>query len=490
MNGTAAVELTGRALTCDQVRAVARDRTAVRVHDDGWDRIRGAADLVARLVTTQPVYGRTTGVGANRTVAVAEDPPGRAAHGSALLRSHAGGAGPLVDADRARAMLAVRVNQLAAGGSGVSPALLGALVEALNRGLVPTVPTRGAIGTGDLSALACTALCLSGERPWHDSGTLPLVEFDPADALAFLSSNAATIGSAALACADLSELLAAGLVVAALALVAVGGSTEPYAAAVQEARPHPGQRTVAARLRALLDGYVGPGRRIQDPYGYRVLPQVHGAAVDAARALHEVLAVELNAAAENPLVDVAGGRVLHNGNFHAAYLALALDAARAALFQAAALSSARLGALVEPAFTGLPPFLADGPAGSSGVLILEYVGHAALAEIRLGATPAAVGGAVLSRGVEEHASFATQGADRTLAALDAYRTVLGCELVAAVRALRMAGTVPGAGPGAGPLGSAYELAARELPAETGDRPLDADVAAATSLLPGLARYAG
>ena|SRR5438876_503053 len=184
------VELTGRALTCEQVRSVARDGAGVRVLDDGWSRVRRSAELIARLVTTQPVYGRTTGVGSNRTVVIADDPVGRAEHGSALLRSHAGGAGPLLDADRARAMLLVRLNQLAAGGSGVSPRLLEAVVEALDRRLVPTVHVQGAIGTGDLTALACTALCLDGEREWRDAGFVRLVEFHPSDALAFLSSNA------------------------------------------------------------------------------------------------------------------------------------------------------------------------------------------------------------------------------------------------------------------------------------------------------------
>src|SRR6266542_3972721 len=277
------VELTGQTLTCAQVRAVARRRAQARVSADAWARVRRSADLIARIVATQPVYGRTTGVGANRTVAIAVDPRGRAEHGSALLRSHAGGAGPLLDADRARAMLVVRLNQLAAGGSGVSPPLLQALVEALDRGLVPAIHVHGAIGTGDLTALACTALCLNGEREWRDVGIVRLVEFDASDALAFLSSNAATISGAALACADLSDLLAAALVVAALSLMAVGGSTQPYAAAVQQAHAHPGQLAVAATLRALLDGCAGPARRLQDPFGYRVLPQVHGAAVDATR---------------------------------------------------------------------------------------------------------------------------------------------------------------------------------------------------------------
>src|SRR6202012_1823163 len=281
---------------------------------------------------TQPVYGRTTGVGANRSMQAQEG-----GHGRRLRRSHAGGAGPLLAAPLARAMLVVRLNQLAAGGSGVDPALLTVLAEVLNRGLIPPVRTVGAIGTGDLGALASTALCLIGERPWLGGlgATLPPFALDP------------------VAAADLADLIAATPVVAALSFLVVRGSDQPYAVPVQRARPHRGQAEVAERMRVLLAGQQVQAARIQDPYGYRALPQVHGPAVDAVRSLGEVLTVELNAAAENPLVDADSGQILHNGNFYTAYLGLDLDAARLAVFQTAALSAARLGTLVEPRLTGL-----------------------------------------------------------------------------------------------------------------------------------------
>jgi histidine ammonia-lyase len=275
----------------------------------------------------------------------------------------------------------------------------------VSQGCWPPVPVDGAIGTGDLTALAVTALCLLGERDWLPaSGPQPRFELAAPDALAFLSSNAATLAEAAIACHDLSGLLGASTVVAALSHEAVGGSAEPYAEAVQQARPHPGQQAVAGVLRALLAGPSAPAARIQDPYGYRALPRVHGAATDAAAQAERMVTVELTAAAENPLIDAAGQAVWHNGNFHSAYVGLALDAARAALFQTAALSAARLGTLMEPRLTGLAPFQATDPEPSSGLMILEYVSHSAVADIRRLAAPAAPGSAVLSLGVEEHAA--------------------------------------------------------------------------------------
>jgi histidine ammonia-lyase len=499
----ATLVLNGTSLTCDQVVAAARRQLHVEISEQGRQRAAAAARTAAIVAAQRPVYGRTTGVGANRTLTVSA--ADAAEHGFRLLRSHAAGGGPLLSAELSRAMLVIRANQIAAGGSGVDPGVLDVLAECVNRGLSVPVPGYGAIGTGDLTALAVTALCLLGEREWlpaPDIGEVPKqAPAHPAvpgaagpprfalassDALAFISSNAATLGEAALACHDLSKTLRAAITIAALSHLAVDASAEPYAAAVHEARAHPGQQAVAAVLRALLAGGTRPPARIQDPYGYRTLPQVHGPAVDALGQAEQVITSELNAAAENPLVDVAGQTVWHNGNFHTAYVGLVLDALRAALFQTAALSAARLGALVEPDFTGLPPFQATDPAGSSGILILEYVTHSAIADIRRQAAPAALGSAVLSRGVEEHAGFSTQAARATTDAAQAYELVLACELVAAVRALRLRGISPASAA----LAAAFERAAAELPSDTADRPLDDDLAVAQRLLPEFAAATG
>ncbi|MFC6878722.1 MULTISPECIES: aromatic amino acid ammonia-lyase [Actinomadura] len=482
------IVIDGTGLTCAQVARAAREDVIVAIDPSGLERARSAWRVAREVADAQPVYGRTTGVGANRVVDVEwEDAD---AHGLRLLRSHAAGAGPLIAPEIVRAMLAVRLNQLAAGGSGVEPGALQALADVLNLGLLPPVPVYGAIGTGDLTALASTALCLLGERAWL-AGPDGAPERGPgftlrsSDALAFISSNAATLGESALAVTDLRELLAASTVVAALSHFAVRASEEPYAPAVHDACPHPGQREAAAAMRALLAFERAAPARIQDPYGYRAFPQVHGPALEAAGYAEAVVTREVNAAAENPLVDVAGHTVWHNGNFHTAYVGLALDTARAALFQTMALSAARLGTLAEPSFTGLYPFQGATEA-SSGIMILEYVAHSALADVRRLATPAALGSAVLSRGVEEHAGFSTQSARATTDAVAAYRIGLGCELVAAARALRMQGRAPAGGP----LKAAHDQAAAVLDPRVEDRPLDDDIAVAADLLPRLARVQG
>ncbi|KAB8193560.1 aromatic amino acid lyase [Nonomuraea phyllanthi] len=419
------MELDGAGLTCAQVHEAAYG--GVRVTIASLDRARAAWATAQEL--KGPVYGRSTGVGANRGVVVKEP-------GLDLLRSHACGAGPLVPPARARAMLVVRLNQLLAGGSGVDPAVLPVLAEAINGGFTPPVRTYGAIGTGDLTALATTALCLLGELPWrHDhplpAGAGPRHPLTSGDSLPFISSGAATLADAAIACHRVRLLLEAAVDAAALSFAAVDASAEPLAAAVQEARPHPGQAAVAARLRGLLTHELAT--RVQDPYAYRAFAQVHGAAMDVLDRAAAAVETDLNAAAENPLI--SGSLAWHNGNFHSAPVALALDALRAALVQTAQLSAARLATLMDPAYTGHHPFLADRP-GASGALILEYVAQDALAELRHLAGPVTTGTAVISLGTEDHAGFATQAARHTLRCLEPLEIVLACEHAAAGRALR------------------------------------------------------
>src|SRR6185437_7764595 len=319
MHADSTVIVDGATLSGEIVAAVAERGARVAVAPDGTARAAAAHRALLAAVSRERVYGWTTGVGANNRVPVERGN----GHGLRLLRSHAGGAGEPVAAAVARGALVIRLNQLAAGGSGADPAWLEALASVLNLGLAPEFPVLGAIGTGDLTGLAATALALIGERPWRGPDgpvtrtLLPRAVAD-AEALAFLSSNAVTLAQATLAHQALARLLDVELAVAALSHLAVSGSAQPYAEPVQAARPHPGQRATAERLRELLGPDAArPGARVQDPYGLRAL---------------------------------------HNGNFHGAYLGLALDGARLAVCADAALSPARLAALAEPDRTGLRPF--------------------------------------------------------------------------------------------------------------------------------------
>ncbi|MGY1433675.1 aromatic amino acid ammonia-lyase [Streptomyces reniochalinae] len=481
MTDSSTVRIDGRHLRCADVVRVARRSAWAKLDDAALVRAREAYVVARDIGAKRAVYGRTTGVGANRHDVV--DPDSADQHGLRLLSSHAGGTGEPAADPLVRSTLLIRLNQLAAAGSGVHPRLLEALSGALRVGALPRVHSLGAIGTGDLSALAEIALTLAGRRPWA-VGSLPPVPISPGDALAFISSNAATLAESVLAWHDLRELLHSSHLVAGLSYCALGGSPEAFSARVHAQRPHPGSVRSAAEMRRILWGDDEPraGRRLQDPFGLRAFPQVQGPALDAVDSLESVLTTDLNAAAENPFIDIDTENAYHHGHFSTAYLALSLDHLRAALHHVAELSAARLGDLVEPELTGLSPFLAAGPSGSSGIMILEYVAHDALSQLRHAAAPVTLGTAVISRGLEDHASFSTQAARSTSAAIGAYRTVLACELLAAVRALRLrSGELPHA-----PVAEAFRIAAASLPMVAEDHPLTEEIAQAEQLVAGFA----
>jgi histidine ammonia-lyase len=447
-----------------ELTAAARERIA---------RGRATAEAVAARRT---VYGRTTGVGANRSVAVPE--ADLWAHSVRLLHSHAGGVGDPLPDELVRATIVIRLTQMAAGGGGHRPEIADALAAVLRGGHLPVLRDLGGIGTGDLTLLAQLGLALAGEGEWAEPVEAPRVTIEAGDALPLMSSNAATYAAASLAWADARELLDAGLGIAALTFHALDGNREAFAPQIAAARPLPGLTAVSERLWMLTEGAPEPAR-LQDPFGLRCLPPVAGALCDAATGVHDLLAVEINAASENPLI--VGDGVLHHGGFHAATCALALEGLRLAMVPFASLAGARLTHLMAPSLSGLAPFLSVDAPGSSGVLIAEYLAADSLARLRADAVPTVLGAVAISRGLEEHASFAWQAAGQARHAVLHLRTVLALEWVVAERALRLKGS-----PDVGVLGPMRALASGFDP-RLEDRPIGADAALAEAALPALAR---
>ncbi|MEO6997541.1 MAG: aromatic amino acid lyase [Terracoccus sp.] len=418
------VEVTSRGLTVADVSAIAEGRENLTITEDLGEFLAKMAGLAAQTSATRAVYGRSTGVGANRSVPV-HDPDGQL---DRLLRSHATSAGLPRDPVRVRAAVAVRIAQLARGGSGLSRIAFQGLLQGVNDDTLPQVLEFGSIGTGDLSVFARIGVWLL------DAPGGPRIL--PSDALPLMSSNAASLGDAALATYQLREIADAALAVASLTLRAVSGNVEAFGSAVELATPFCGAREVCVTMRDLLDrdGYVEPPARIQDPFGLRAMPQGHGVLMDALSQATSVIEAMANAPSENPVFDELGG-VTHHGAFHAAFLTHAMDGLLGALAQAAQLGIGRTVILASPDLTGGRPFLADETPGASGTMGVEFVAASALARLRSLATPAAVQTVVLSRGLEDDASFASVSARNALAAVAAYRVVVACELLTAARAL-------------------------------------------------------
>jgi histidine ammonia-lyase len=488
------VVLDGASLTPDAVAKIARGGAHAELSEAARgrnDAARAAAEAV--LARGDDLYGVTTGVGPLRGYRL--DREAQLDHQLRLLRSHACGAGWPLRAERVRAAMATRANQLGAGGAGVAAELLDALVAALNAGFLPFTRELGSLGTGDLTTLADIALALLGEgEAWLGDELVDAADalraagiepgrLGPRDGLAFMSSNAVSVGHAALLVVDARALLETWLTVAAMSFEAAAANPVVLDARLHAGRHQPGQTAVAERMRELLSGLRGRTREptadaIQDPYPFRALPQVDGVVHDALAALEENVIHELNFPGENPLIVAGEDVALPNGNPHAAPLANAIDGLRTAVAQSAALIAARVSALLDASVTGLPAFLALDPGPDSGGLILEYTAHAAAAEVRSLVTPVAAQTVSVARGVESHASLAPIAARRAHEALEAMRALVAVELVTAVRALRLAEHEP-TGAGARRL---YDAAVPLLDPELADRPLHPDVETARELV--------
>ncbi|KAA0098535.1 histidine ammonia-lyase [Mycolicibacterium sp. P1-18] len=475
------IELSGT-MTVGDVVALADGRDAVSLPSTVVDAVDDLHDRAADLSTRYATYGRTTGVGANRIAAI---PPDDQDYGMRLLRSHSVDAGDPLSARTVRSMLAVRLIQLCVPGAGLDPAILTGLERMLNENALPEVRQYASIGTGDLAALAGTALTLIGERPATAELT-PMPPWGADSALPFMSSSALTVGRSCLAVDELNRLERASSVIYMLSFLALEGNPSAFSTVAARAAAAPQVDTVATRLRTLFADHAAldhPPARIQDPYGLRVYPVAHASVVASLDSLVAQLERTMNTAQENPLFDVDGDQVIHHGAFYQAALSLELDGATLALALTAPITHSRIRMLNDPETNGGNAFLAADAHGSSGLMMVEYVAAGAIAEIRNAAQPASVGTLVLSRGAEEDATFASQGILQLERSVAAYRVLLCCELVGAVRMLRQRGVADRFG---GVLGRALALAA-DLPRDDEDRDLRGDLAAAEGLLDELGR---
>ena len=464
------VELDGQQLSVDGLAELVAEPLQVTVADDALDRVRRSHEWAVRLRGERPMYGRSTGVGANREVAI--EPSVAAAQ--ALLASHATAAGRPRSAERVRALLLVRLNQLCAGGSGVSAEVVTAFADLVCDDVLPVIREHTGVGTADLAALAAVALAVQE----HSVGSLLL---GPDDALPFLSSNAAALADAGLGLSRLSRAARSGLAVAALSFFALDGNLEAFSRAVERVTPMRGAAATCRAMRSLVGSESSRALRIQDPYGLRALPQSHGVLLDALAALRDTVDAYVNAPSENPVI-LPDGAVAHHGGFHASYLAVAADTVRNAAVQSAQLVLHRLTYLSEPAHTRLTAFLGDGTQGASGVMLVEYVAAAALGDLRAAAAPAALQTTSLSRGAEDTASFASLAGRQLLAGAESYELLVAAELLTAVRANRMRSEAP-----QGVLGRVLDACA-DLPDDRHDRDLTADLEIARRLIPALSGF--
>jgi histidine ammonia-lyase len=492
---TAALVIDGGALDLAGLEAVARDNRALALSDGARDAVRGSRAVVdAAVARGDVVYGVTTGFGSFAEVRIAVERLRELQVN--LLRSHAAGVGAPIDEVETRALMLLRANVLAKGFSGIRLETLELLVAMLNHGVHPVVPSQGSVGaSGDLAPLAHLALALIGEGECVRAGRrLPSAEalaavglspvaLEPKEGLALVNGTQLITAVTALALADAERLALTADVVGALTLDALQGTDVAFDARIHAARPHPGQSATARNLKRLLEGSAlreshRDCGRVQDAYSLRCMPQVHGAVRDALAYVARVVAVEMNAATDNPMVFAATGEILSGGNFHGQPVALAADLLAIVGAQLGGISERRTERLVNPALSGLPAFLAREGGLHSGLMLAQVTAAALVSESKALAHPASVDSIPTSAGREDHVSMGPTAAWKAARVVQNTARVLAIELLSACEALEFRRPLRSSAA----LEAVHALVRTRVDAHGQDRPLSPEIEALAVLV--------
>jgi histidine ammonia-lyase len=433
-----------RPLAPDDVVAVARGRP-VALGNAARARMEAAHALLLELLAAgEPVYGLTTGVGALKTVPVERAEQGEFQR--LLLRSHLMGHGGEVAPDEfVRAAMVVRAAGLAAGASGVRPAVADAFCRALDAGLSPRVHLLGSVGQADLSQMAQIGIALVEDG----------LALGPREAHAIVNSNAFSVGTSCLAHALATRAVRALDLAAALSMEALVGNVDAIHPAVGAVRPHPGAVATIARLRALLHGGAllrgeRPPRFLQDPLAFKVIPQAHGAARQALGHCDEALRVELASSGDSPIMLLEERRAISTGNHDIAPVAIALDYARLGLGQAVTISGERVQKLLTAGFSGLSTGLrADPTAPAEGLAEIGNAAASLAGEARLLAQPVSLElpTSAIAEGVEGRITMAPTAARRLHEMAGLALRLAALELECAAQAIDLRGRAAELGAG-------------------------------------------
>ena len=486
-------------VTLETWEKVYRDGAAIALAEGARAAVDRAAEQVATAAQGEvPVYGVNTGFGklASRKIA----PEDTETLQENLILSHCCGVGKALDPALTRLMMALKLNSLGRGASGVRWEICALIAGMLARGVVPVVPHQGSVGaSGDLAPLAHMAAVMIGRgeamvdgdrmpggKALKQAGLEPVV-LGPKEGLALING---TQFSTACALAGLFEARRAvenSVVISALSTDAIMGSTAPLAPEIHDLRGHPGQIGIARRMRELMAGseiresHRDGDARVQDPYCIRCQPQVAGAALDVIDMAARTLETEANAVTDNPLVLTGAGRILSGGNFHAEPVGFAADMLAMALSELGAISQRRVALMVDPSLSfDLPPFLTPDPGLNSGFMIAEVTTAALMSENKHLANPCVTDSTPTSANQEDHVSMAAHGAFRLM------RMVWNLAVIQGVEALCSCAGIEARAPlrTSAPLARAVARLRADIPPLERDRYLAPDLEKVSALVRG------
>ena len=487
------VFIDGRTLTYEDVVAVARGYKSVDIASEVRDQVeRTRRVLEDILAQDRVIYGVNTGFGHLASVRISDEELCKLQEN--LIISHAAGTGDPFPDEVVRAMILLRANSLARGLSGVRYELIEALVSLANHDICPIIPEQGSLGaSGDLAPLAHLALALLGKGKVRMGGVLmdaalaleragisPLTLM-PKEGIGLINGTQAMTAVGAIALYDAVVLAITADAAASMSIEALRGIPDAFRPCLHQARPHQGQMECAEFISRLLEGsrlVSAPGElRVQDAYSIRCIPQVHGATRDVLEYVRKVINTEINSVSDNPLV-FPDGQVISAGNFHGQPVALAMDFLSIAAAELGNISERRIERLLNPALSGLPPFLAVQGGINSGFMISQYTAASLVSENKVLSAPASTDSIPVSASQEDHVSMGTIAARKARAVVKNVARILAIELMCACQALEFQGAEKLA-PGTRKV---YDLVRQVLPSLEEDRWLHPDIEAVTELV--------
>ncbi|MDQ0207671.1 histidine ammonia-lyase [Alkalicoccobacillus murimartini] len=450
------IELKGDSLTFDEFSRIVYRRDPVFLHPLAVKKVQESRRWVeGHLLKGNKVYGVNTGFGklSETSISAME----LDALQLNLIRSHACGIGEIFSEEVSRAMLLLRANALAKGYSGVCVETLQRLIDCLNKGVHPLVPSQGSLGaSGDLAPLSHLALVLvgegkaqykgeilSGKQALEKAGLKPIT-LKAKEGLALINGTQAMTGLGVIAYLEAEYLADIADRVASLTIEGLRGVIDAFYPEPHSVRPFPEQQKVAARIYSFLSDsqlVTKQGEeRVQDAYSIRCIPQVHGAVRQVLGYVRDTLLIEMNAATDNPLIFTESDQVISSGNFHGQPIAFAMDFLGIAVSELANISERRTERLVNPQLSeGLPAFLSNKPGLESGLMIAQYAAASLVSENKSLAHPASVDSIPSSANQEDHVSMGTTAASHAASIIRNSRVVLAIEAICAAQAVDFRG---------------------------------------------------
>ncbi len=443
--------INGENLSLQQVIDVVRNFRKVGLDPGAVEKVQASRQMVEELLTRQEVvYGITTGFGKLADIMISQEKVEELQEN--LILSHSCGVGDILPVEVVRAMMLLRANALVKGYSGIRLETLKLLVNMLNADVVPLVYSQGSVGaSGDLVPLSHMVLVMlgygeayykgeqmSGGKALANAGLKPII-LGAKEGLALINGTQCMTGIGVLGIYDSLNLAKVSDICAAMSMEALMGIPDAYQEMIHQLRPHPGQLIAAQNIRSLLEGsglvYRTERDKVQDAYTLRCTPQVHGASKDAINYVKDVVIREINSATDNPLIFPEEGKIFSAGNFHGQPMALAMDFLGIALSELANISERRIERMINPALSGLAPFLITDSGINSGYMIAQYTAASLVSENKVLAHPASVDSIPTSANQEDHVSMGTIAARKMSNILTNAENVLAIELLTAVQAL-------------------------------------------------------